>query len=646
MWGRRVIPWLLSPVGLTLAAASWSATRLVGEVNQVRSELGQRVRWLIDIQTVLESASSEPPDITELEDATTRLLATREAFETAIADGEETQEAVSTLMLGLDERPLPAIIEPASHTLVRALRAQTASISSQLDGYWDHLGQLVAWSVTLSVAIMGLCVWILVSRAREERLSEKLRRLTAQQLAARSQANLEQIMATMPVGVAIQAEGVMVYANSRLAHLLHAGSPDALVGRPLQVDASIDVSEPVDIRWDGAPATLVVVRDLSEWNALQAQLRLADRMASVGTMASGVAHEINNPLTYVVLHLDELTRIVSGNPEAGNLLQPVRQGIDRVRQVVRDLSTLARSSTETEATTHDLMGLLHSTARMATYPQRHSVEIDVRGSPVPPVNGNEARLGQVFLNLMVNAVQAISAHAPEGRGRVEVRVSKASDDVVLVEVSDNGPGISSADLEHLFDPFFTTKPVGEGTGLGLFICHRIVKETGGRIEVVSPPGRGATFRVELPVADREAAVADRPPSYSLPPERNLVVLVLDDEPLVGRALARLLYQHEVVVAQSVREARDAIANRPVDVVLCDLHLPDEPGRNFYAHLETTDPELASRVLFMTGGPLTRADEALLEETNQPTLEKPVEPGLLEAAIEQMARSSFEGEQRP
>ncbi|WP_163988349.1 ATP-binding protein [Pyxidicoccus caerfyrddinensis] len=262
--------------------------------------------------------------------------------------------------------------------------------------------------------------------------------------------------------------------------------------------------------------------DVTERKAMQAQLVVADRLAAVGTLAAGVAHEINNPLAFVLSNLSFLVGELQGVSrelppgriaEMEEVLREASDGAHRVRQIVRDLRTFSRGDDEV-ATAVNVQAVLESAITMARGELKMRAQIVREYREVPLVEGNEGRFGQVFLNLLINAAQAIPQGKPDQH---EVRlVLRHSGDRVIVEVKDTGVGMPPEVRARIFDPFFTTKPVGEGTGLGLSICHGIVTGFGGEITVESEEGRGSTFRVVLPVAQRGRDVP-------LPPLRPLLL---------------------------------------------------------------------------------------------------------------------------
>jgi two-component system NtrC family sensor kinase len=272
------------------------------------------------------------------------------------------------------------------------------------------------------------------------------------------------------------------------------------------------------------PTVAFLVRDITQQKSLEQRLIQADRLASLGTLAAGVAHEVNNPLSYVSSNLNfiaeslaSVRRAVSGGDasmdaayvdrllaECADALAEAREGTTRIRHVVGDLKTFARGQ-DSEDGLASVKRALESSLNLVMPELRYRARLNRHLEDVPPVRGNESRLGQVFLNLLINAAQAIEAGCPE-RNQVDVHLREEGPWVV-VEVQDTGHGIPADLLKLIFDPFFSTKPVGIGTGLGLSICHGIVIAMGGEISVESTVGRGTCFRVRLPIAAKAMAAA-------------------------------------------------------------------------------------------------------------------------------------------
>jgi len=415
------------------------------------------------------------------------------------------------------------------------------------------------------------------------------------------------------------------------------------------------------------PAIERELRDVTlraEQSKMQEQLLISDRMASVGTLAAGVAHEINNPLAVLMANLDFATEDVAklaedlrmhGSRTDGTgtgdgevewistrlreieeFLRDARESADRVRLIVRDLKIFSRSD-EDKTGAVDVRRVIESSLRMAWNEIRHRARLVKEYGDVPPVEGNEGRLGQVFLNLIVNAAQAM----PEGRAdRNEIRVVTRQDDHgrVVVEVRDTGSGIPESIISRIFDPFFTTKPIGVGTGLGLAICHRIVTALGGQFQVESQVGKGSVFRTILPVAKGDAAeVSHQPAALVLGPRGR--ILVVDDEPLIGKAVQRMLSaEHEVLAVTSARDAIGRVFNgERFDIIFCDLMMPEMTGMDLHAELVRLAPEQAEKVVFTTGGAFTSGAREFLEHVRNPRIEKPFDKGSLKALVHGMLR---------
>jgi signal transduction histidine kinase len=375
------------------------------------------------------------------------------------------------------------------------------------------------------------------------------------------------------------------------------------------------------------------------------QLLISERMASVGLLAAGVAHEINNPLAAVLANLDLAHQDVAqlleeaSNPRTRELLDELSEARDaatRIRDIVRDLKLFSRSEEE-KRTAVEVDRVLDSSARMAWNEIRHRAKLVKEYTPVPPVEANESRLGQVFLNLIVNAAHAI----PEGRASantIRVATFLGPGGKVVVEVSDTGSGMTPEVLKRLFTPFFTTKPVGVGTGLGLSICHRIISALGGDISVESTAGKGTTFRVTLPPAQLRREATEPIPAIE-PAARRGRVLVIDDEPAVCKAASRILGSiHEVVTANRAQDALERIrGGERFDVILCDLMMPEMTGMELHAELVDAAPEQAEKVVFLTGGAFTARARSFLEGVSNLRFEKPFDATSLRSIVQERLR---------
>jgi PAS domain S-box-containing protein len=393
------------------------------------------------------------------------------------------------------------------------------------------------------------------------------------------------------------------------------------------------------VEFAGERARVAIGRDLTERRIAQARLARAERLASIGTLAAGVAHELNNPLTFVLSnigfvadqlrHFPRRTGDSEGCEEALRALDEALEGAERMRVIVRDLRTLARADDASEGAV-DVRRVVEYAANLAASEVRRRARLTWDLGVVPPVRGNEARLGQVMLNLIVNAAHAIPEGAPD-RNEIRITVRQEEDGPVAISVSDTGAGIPPELRTRIFDPFFTTKPAGLGTGLGLWVCHNIVVSHGGTIDVDSVPGSGTTFRVLLPAAEPGVPAAPEEARTPVPQQRR--VLVVDDEPLVVATVRRQLGSGFAVDAASgPTEALARIAGAPpYDAVVSDLAMPEGGGLALLETLRRTAPRLAGRMLFVSGG-IGRDDAALLAATGCPMLEKPFDGAQLRAAL--------------
>ncbi|MEW5847815.1 MAG: response regulator [Myxococcota bacterium] len=386
-----------------------------------------------------------------------------------------------------------------------------------------------------------------------------------------------------------------------------------------------------------------VGRELTEQKRLQSHLMVSDRMASVGTLAAGVAHEINNPLASVIANLDlaigdahGLAARIGSLGELTDELRDARDAAERVREIVRDLRIFSRAEEDKRGPV-DVHRVMESTIRMAWNEIRHRARLVRAYGDVPPVDANDSRLGQVFLNLIINAAQAIGeGHADTNRIVVTTRQDGAGR--VLVQVTDSGAGIPPEALRHLFTPFYTTKPASLGTGLGLSICQRIVTGFGGEISVESHMGHGTTFTVALPVA---TALSEGVPAPAKPLRaiRRGRVLIIDDEPMMGHTIRRTLSpEHDVRVTLGARDALELITKgERFDVILCDLMMPEVTGMDLHAEFLRAAPEQAGRMIFLTGGAFTPRARTFLDQVANQRLEKPFDAQHLRAIVNERVR---------
>ncbi len=478
----------------------------------------------------------------------------------------------------------------------------------------------------------------------------------------------------------------------------------------------------------GAPARILVGRDVTERRRLQTQMLMADRMVSLGTLVAGIGHEINNPLSYVLGNLEVIAEVVGREEtelfalrrEVKAAARDALDGATRVRTIVQRLSSFSRSSEDVRLPVK-LEEMVAQAVRLTHNELRHRARVVLALGPVPLVLADPGQLTQVIINLLINAAHAIAPGAAD-RHYITIR-THAAEETVFLEVQDTGIGMDSQVAARAFDPFFTTKRVGEGTGLGLSICHGIVTSHGGQISIDSARGRGTTMRVSLP-AHREASavmaavaaasadalaaatasasasavvaaeVDDSPmrpvssqaprsslaardstahalaetasgptvgaagmtaasltgvPVYVEPSEPSLVppaetgatprprVLVIDDEPAVGKVLARMLRgEHEVVVLTDGEDAlRRVSGGERFGAIITDVMMPVLTGLELREQVYAIDPEQARRIVFITGGVFNSDTAELLDQPGVRCMTKPVDAELLRRTVREV-----------
>jgi two-component system NtrC family sensor kinase len=374
-----------------------------------------------------------------------------------------------------------------------------------------------------------------------------------------------------------------------------------------------------------------VMRDVTARKKLQDQARdlyhqlsQAEKMAALGQTISGVAHELNNPLATILACAERLAgRRLDDQTQRD--LDAIHNAADRAARIVRSLQTFARKR-HTTRTRVDLNQVVHDTLALRAFEQRaaHIAIIEALAAGLPPVFADPHQIQQVLLNLIVNAEQAmIDAH---GRGTLVLRSWQDADrDAVILEVADDGPGVPKDVETRIFDPFFTTKMVGKGTGLGLTVAYAIAQEHGGRLVMGPRPGRGASFRLELPIGGThvlapEAAAAK--PLPAVPPGSR--ALVIEDEQALGEAVAAALGDEGFRVdrAGDGEAGLARLRERDYDVIICDLKMPRMDGIAFFDEVTRTLPQIAGRVVFMTGDVAGTEAGSFLESSGCRWIPKP------------------------
>jgi PAS domain S-box-containing protein len=500
----------------------------------------------------------------------------------------------------------------------------------------------------------------------------------------RSEARFRFLVESAPDGVVILKRGVIVFINPKAAQLLGVRSVAEALGRPiaafqppedaalagrriaamlregvefppseygvLGVPGRIVEIKSIACEWDGEQAVLAFARDVTERNAIQRRLVESDRLAALGTLAAGVAHEINNPLTYAQLSAYHVARLLktAGLPDETlallhGYLENIDHGIARIASITQSLRSFSKDDTDPPGPV-DLDLVLTRALKMVDNDLRHAARLVREVAPVPPVLGNAARLEQVFVNVLINAIKALPPD-PDRPHEIHVAAEHAGGRVT-VTIRDTGCGIPAALRGRIFEPFFTTRDVGRGMGLGLSVSKTIVENQGGAIEVDSIENVGTTVRVHLPAhrtsadaaGQASAAAEGAAPAAVIRSPRRLV-LVIDDEALICHTIERALSEsHDVAVATTGSDALALVASRRFDFILCDVMMPDMNGHELYRRVAAQHPGLERRFVFMTGA-LAPSVAQVLEELPNPWLAKPFQ---IKDVLELIAASAGAG----
>jgi signal transduction histidine kinase/CheY-like chemotaxis protein len=364
-------------------------------------------------------------------------------------------------------------------------------------------------------------------------------------------------------------------------------------------------------------------RALDQMRRQQETLAQSEKLAAMGSLLASVAHELNNPLSIVVVEADLLREDVESGPLAEHASK-ITQAAARCARIVHNFLTLARQHPPERVSVH-LNTIVEDALELLTYPlQVDSVDVHLQlAKDLPALLADPHQLHQVVVNLITNAHQALREMPPPRRLTLITRIDPRRSRVFL-DVADTGPGIPPELLGRIFEPFFTTKPPGVGTGLGLSLCRGIIEEHGGSMSVQSQPGHGAVFRIELPVETVSTTAVEPPAPEERPPSMMHTILIVDDEAGIRSALAYLLRRdgHEVETAANGYLALAKLEERIFDVVLCDLRMPELDGPGLYRALAARQPQLCRRFIFLTGDTLSPETRVFLERAGVPRLAKP------------------------
>lgn len=391
------------------------------------------------------------------------------------------------------------------------------------------------------------------------------------------------------------------------------------------------------------PKVLALTRDITEQRRAQTQLQQAEKLAAMGQLVSGVAHEINNPAAIIsgfaqTLLLDQLA------PEQRETVQMMYDEATRIGRITSNLLAFARAGSK-ERTLVDLNEIVRRTYALRSY---HLTTLNITvnlelDEETPKAWANSSEMQQMLLNLLINAEQALTSTSD--RRNITIRTAMAGEDHARLEVSDTGPGIPMEIQERIFDPFFTTKAEGSGTGLGLSICYGIVHDHGGRISVESVPGHGATFTVQL-MRDARTRRRSTPAPMPIPdearaPDGALSVLLIDDEEGLRRAVLSFLKRrgmHAIAVGDG-SDALRVLRRERFDVIVSDVRMPGMSGGEFLERLRREHPTMVKRLVFTTGDTFAADTSTLLRDSGVPSLVKPYDFAKLESMLHEIAKTS-------
>ncbi|HLQ58406.1 MAG TPA: ATP-binding protein [Gemmatimonadales bacterium] len=391
------------------------------------------------------------------------------------------------------------------------------------------------------------------------------------------------------------------------------------------------------------PKVLMLVRDITEQRRTQTQLQQAEKLAAIGQLVSGVAHEINNPAAIIsgfaqTLLLDQLP------PDQRETVQMMYDEATRIGRITSNLLAFARAGSK-ERTLVELNETVRRTFALRSYHLTTlnitvNLELD-EANPKAWANGSEVQ--QLLLNLLINAEQALTT--VPGRRAITIRTMTAGDEGIQLQVADTGPGIPTDIQEKIFDPFFTTKPEGTGTGLGLSICYGIAHDHGGRISVHSVPGHGATFTVALPrdarTRQRTTPAPMRVPVEAREPDDALSVLLIDDEEGLRRAVVSFLKRRgmRIIAVEDGGDALRVLRRERFDVIVSDVRMPGMSGGEFLERLRREHPAMVNRLIFTTGDTFASDTSSLLRESGVPSLVKPYDFAKLETVLREVAEAA-------
>ncbi len=476
------------------------------------------------------------------------------------------------------------------------------------------------------------------------------------------QRDFRQVIERSPDGVAIQRDGLLVYVNLALTSLLGYRSRESLLDHPLldlvypaqRADArghlkdpdnqtlpgtsrllrflkasgevvDLELSQGVGVTFEGERAVLFVARDVTARQRMTQRLVQLDRLSSVGSLAGGIVHQLNNPLAVATVALQQaIEELPSEEPRLAGVRRGAMEGlkaVDAIGYLVRDLEAFSGAGSLRPGPV-ELRPVVEGCLRITAGHLRPRATCQVSLQNTRPIWGNEHHLRHLLVNLLMYAGSQLD-EARQAQNQVRLDVDD-SGDWVRILMTDNGAGMSPEELGHVFDPLHNPQRVS------LALCQSLVVELNGTIDVDSAPGRGTRVTLRLPAAPA-AAVAPPPPATPAG-RRPLRILIVDDEEKVAEALRRLLRPHRAEILTSGAEALERLLTDPVDVIICDLMMDGMSGMDLYDALRMRAPALADRMVFMTGGAYTNRSRSFLDMVPNPRLNKPFQSEAIQTIL--------------